>query len=114
MYPRIWRGEPSALRSDIAPGGMGKMHFYLNFSCLSMNVFDMHGISVAESIVSWCSILSSSKNTGDPNSCGWETCRVRGNIKYIQLVENASGDLKKIHYISSRPSLLAVAGACYL
>ena len=60
-YPRIWRGEPSALRSDIAPGGIGKMHFCLNFSCLSMNVFDMHGISVAESIVSWCSILSSSR-----------------------------------------------------
>ena len=64
MYPRIWRGEPSALRSDIAPGGMGKMHFCLNFSCLSMNVFYMHGISVAESIVSWCSILSSSRTPG--------------------------------------------------
>ena len=112
MYPRIWRGEPSALRSDIAPGGMGKMHFCLNFSCLSMNVFDMHGISVAESIVSWCSILSSSRTPGIRTL--W-----MGNVSskrkhQVQLVENASGDLKKIHYISSRPSLLAVAGACYL
>ena len=51
-YPRISRGEPSALRSEIAPGGTGKMRFCRNVSCLSMNVFDMHGISIAESIVS--------------------------------------------------------------
>ena len=51
-YPRVLRGEPSALRSEIAPGGTGKMRFFRNFSCLSMNVFDIHGTSVTESIVS--------------------------------------------------------------
>ena len=37
------------------------MRWCRSFLWLTINVFDMHGISVAESIVSWCSILSLSR-----------------------------------------------------
>ena len=71
------------------------MHFCLNFSCLSMNVFDMHGISVAESIVSWCAqYCPLQEHRG--SELLW-----MGNVSsrrkhQVQLVENASRDLKKI------------------
>ena len=106
-YTRILRGEPLALRSDIAPGGTGKMRFCRNFSCLSMNVFDMHGMSVAESI---CCVLQEHL-VSEPLWMGNVSSRRKHQV---HPVKNASRNLKKNHDISSRPSLpLAVADACY-
>ena len=36
IYPNILRGVPSALRNDIAPGGMGNTQLYRNFEWLRM------------------------------------------------------------------------------
>ena len=53
IHPRTSRGVPSALCNDMAPGGMGKMRLLRYFPwLLSMNIFAIQGISVAESIVS--------------------------------------------------------------
>ena len=64
IYPKILRGEPSAQRNDIAPGGMGNKRLYRNFAWLWLKVCAIQGASVAESIVSECSVLSPSRVAG--------------------------------------------------
>ena len=44
------------------------------------------------------------KNTGDPNSCGWETCRVRGNIKYSWLRMPQGLEKNSLYFVSSKSS----------
>ena len=44
------------------------------------------------------------KNTGDPNSCGWETCRVGGNIKYSWLRMPKGLEKNSSYFVSSTSS----------
>ena len=65
MYPKTFRGEPSALRNDITPDGMGKTRLYRNFAWwLSIKNCVIQGMPVVESIVSWYFFLSPPRVAG--------------------------------------------------
>ena len=83
---------------------MGKIRLLRNFSCLSMNVFAIQGISVAESIVSWFSILSPSRMPGmqtlvDGNRVEQERTSSTADWSWLKELRKKSS-----YFVSSEPT----------